>query len=190
MDQDVFRNTGAELFVGNAPVERPFDLLFIGKSATDEMLGLGLALDLLLPEGQETIVPLKFRKPVGYVAGQNQVHVLNVLAGKGENVELASLTMNGVTDLAATPNGALVLAAADTNLIPLRTADHQVQDTEKVTLPAPATCIAVSPDSRYALVCHKAQSSVSIVNLDQMGSAKASVETTKVKGEPGKVVFC
>ncbi len=60
IDQDVFRSSEPELLVGQVPTGVTFDLRVAGKSATDDMLGLGLVLDVAPREG-ESEVKVMFR---------------------------------------------------------------------------------------------------------------------------------
>jgi hypothetical protein len=64
--QDAVRGAGPELAVGDVPPGTSFDLRLAGKSAADDMLGLGLVSDLRVSAGDETVVSVKFRKPIGY----------------------------------------------------------------------------------------------------------------------------
>jgi hypothetical protein len=188
-DQEAVRTDVAELSVGTVPTGEPFDLRLAAKSAADEMLGLGFVRDVRAAETGESSVKVYFRKPVAYVGGRDRVIPLNTAAGSAEAPELGSFSLPGisrVTDVAATPNGAWVLVAADSSLVPVLTSNHSVL--EKVTLKAPVSCVAVSPDSRYAVVCHK--TGVSVVDLARIGTPDVPYRTVEVTGgEPMRVVF-
>jgi hypothetical protein len=186
-DQDAFRGGDEELTVGTIPTEAPFDLRLAGKTAADDMLGLGLVLDVTAPEQGETVVGVKFRMPMGYVAAGSGVQVLNTAANLEGSVELPAIPVAGASDLASTPNGALVLVVAEKSLVPIRTADHVALP--KVNLPAAGACIGVTPDSRFALICHRKERTVTIVDLDVIGTGKESVATVPVPGEPTRVAF-
>ncbi len=186
-DQDAFRGGDEELTVGTIPTGSPFDLRLAGKTASDDMLGLGLVLDVTASEQGETVVGVKFRKPIGYVAAGSMVQILNTAADLEGSVELPPIAIAGASDLASTPNGALVLVVADRSLVPIRTADHVALP--KVNLPAPGACVGVTPDSRFALVCHRKEKSVTIVDLDVVGTGKETVATVPVTGEPTRVAF-
>jgi hypothetical protein len=186
-EQETYRSESADLQVGQVPVGAPFDLRLAGKTSTGEMLGLGIVLDVLVDGATETAVDVKFRKPMGYIAGGQTIYVLNASSSADKKNDLAPLTMPEVTDVAATPNGVLVLAAAGQFLYPIRTADHL--PLQKVALPAPATCVAASPDSRQAVVCHSAEQSLSVVDLAQIGSGQDPMVTVPLAGAPRRVAF-
>jgi hypothetical protein len=188
-DQEAFRGSDVELVVGTVPTGGLFDLRLAGKSAADEMLGLGAVRDVLAVSDGESSVKVYFRKPIGYVGGQNRVEPLNAAAGTGDAVELGSLQLSGISrasDLAATPNGAWVLVAADSFVVPVLTSNHSVL--ERVELKTSVGCVAVSPDGRYAVVCHK--TGLSVLDLGNIGNADVQYRTVEVKGgEPTRVVF-
>lgn len=186
-DQDAFRGGDEELTVGTIPTGVPFDLRLAGKTASDDMLGLGLVLDVQASDQGETVVGVKFRKPIGYVAAGSQVQILNTAADLEGSVELPPIAIAGATDLAATPSGALVLVIADKSVVPIRTADHVALP--KVNLPASGACIGVTPDSRFAVVCHRKEKAVTIIDLDVIGTGKEAVATVAVAGEPTRVAF-
>jgi hypothetical protein len=188
-DQEAFRGSDAELVVGTVPTGGVFDLRLAGKSAADEMLGLGAVRDVQAISDGESSVKVYFRKPIGYVGGQNRVEPLNAAAGTGDSVELGTVqlaSISRVSDVAATPNGAWVLIAADSFVVPILTSNHSVL--ERVVLKASVGCVTVSPDGRYAVVCHK--TGLSVLDLGNIGNADVQYRTVEVKGgEPTRVVF-
>jgi hypothetical protein len=181
-DQDAFR-TGDELTVGTIPTESYFDLRLAGKTASDEMIGLGLVVDVKASDRGETTVEVKFRKPVGYVAAGGQINALDTAADRGGRVDLAVFPVSGVTDVASTPNGVMVLAVAGARLVPIRTIDHG--PLPEVKLDAPGTCIGVTPDSSFAVICHRDQQAVSVVEVNQL----QLLGVAKLPGAPSKVAF-
>jgi hypothetical protein len=186
-DQDVFRGGGQELLVGSVPVDRPFDLRLAGKTAADDMLGLGLVLDVEASGSSETSVAVNFRKPMGYVAGGDRVIVLNTVAATAVDVEPSLLPLDGAGEVASTPNGVLLLVVVGKSLFPVRTADHAAL--APVALPATGTCLGVNGDSRYAVVCHRGEQSVSIVELGFVGTGQVKVSTVKLGSEPTRVAL-
>ena len=165
---DAFRNGDAELFLGDVPVGSPFDLRLSGTSATGLMLGLGLVHDVLVSDGsQDTMVAVKFRKPLGYVAGLGRVGVLDAAAASSTSLELAPLPVSGATAVAATPNGVLVLVVHNNTLVPIRTLDHS--KLAAVPLAGSGDHVAVSPDSRYAVISHRSTLTLGVVDLQELG---------------------
>ena len=185
---DAFRNGDAELFLGDVPVGSPFDLRLSGTSATGLMLGLGLVQDVLISDGrQDTVVAVKFRKPLGYVAGQSSVQVLDTAAASSATLELQPLALGGGRAVVATPNGVLVLVLSGNTLVPLRTLDHV--KLSPVPLAGSGDHVAVSPDSRYAVICHKSSRKLGVVDLLEVLKGKATETTLSLGGTPSRVVF-
>lgn len=182
-DQDAFTSGLGDLEVGTVPVDSPFDLRLAGKTATEEMLGLGLVLDVVVPGQGESRVEVKLRKPLGYVVGQDQLQVLDTSAPTTDALEVSRLQAPGITDVSATPNGLQLLTVDSNRLVAWRTADHQIVG--EISLEHPATCVAASPDSRYALVCHRDARKVSVVDLVSM----SSVRSAELADAPTRVVF-
>jgi len=186
-DQDAFRGSESDLIVGNVPTGTSFDLRLAGKTAADEMLGLGMVLDARAAESEETTVALKFRKPMAYVAQGSGLLPLDV-TGDGESPERGFVSIAGVIDTAALPNGVFVLALAGNKVVPVGSDDHKPHS--PATLDAAGSCIAVSPDSRYALVCHASPSGVSVVDLSLVEEGSlVGVKTDLPGGEPSRIAF-
>jgi hypothetical protein len=184
-DQDAFRSNELSLLVGQVPTGVSFDLRLAGKSATDDMLGLGLVLDVGPLDG-ESEVRVKFRKPIGFVAGGKALQVLNT-AGESASIELAPVSVGDAGAMAATPTGAWLLALVGQALVPVKTIDHTVMTPAQ--LDAPGRCIAVSPDSRTALICH--DSGISAVPLDLIGGGNVRGQSLSLKtaGRPTQIAF-
>lgn len=185
---DAFRSGDNELQLGDVPVGGAFDLRLSGKSATGLMLGLGLVQDVLIDDGrQDTVVAVKFRKPLGYVVGLSRVLVLDAAAASSATLELAPLALSGGRSVAATPNGVLVLVVSGNTLVPLRTRDHV--KLSPVPLAGSGDHVAVSPDSRYAVICHKSSRKLGVVDLREVGKGKGTETTLSLGGTPSRVVF-
>ena len=185
---DAFRDGGAELLMGAVPVDTPFDLRLSGTSATGLMLGLGLVHDVMIRDGtQDTLVAVKFRKPLGYVAGLGRVSVLDAAAASSTSLELSPLPVSGATAVAATPNGVLVLVVHNNTLVPIRTRDHA--KLAPVPLAGGGDHVAVSPDSRYAVICHRTNLKLGVVDLQEVGKGKATESVLNLGGTPSRVVF-
>jgi DNA-binding beta-propeller fold protein YncE len=187
-DQETFRTQGSELRVGSVPVGRSFDLRLAGKSGTGQMLGLGHVFNVNVPGDAETPVAVKFRKPIGFVAGAFGVDMLDSTVSQYEDVPLPQpLQAQNVADVAATPDGAWILAVGGSSLLAFRTSDGK--QWAEVKLGAPGTCVAVSPDNRYAVVCHPSNQTVSIINLGKLAESQSDVRPVPVGGAPSRVVF-
>ena len=185
---DAFRSGDSELQMGDVPVGSAFDLRLSGMSATGLMLGLGLVQDVLISDGrQDTVVAVKFRKPLGYVAGQSSVQVLDTAAASSATLELQPLALGGGRAVVATPNGVLVLVLSGNTLVPLRTLDHV--KLSPVPLAGSGDHVAVSPDSRYAVICHKSSRKLGVVDLLEVLKGKATETTLSLGGTPSRVVF-
>ena len=186
-DQDVFRASAVELEVGMVPVGTPVDLRLAGRSASGLMLGLGQVLDLQVDDSRTTRISVKFRKPLGYIAGQNQVQTLDAAAISSAEVELAPLSIPGGKGIAAMRNGVVLLVVSGNSLVPVRTVDHV--KLPSVKLKSSGTCVGVSRDNRRALICHPQDKSVGIVDLANIGTPQAKEITLGVSGTPSRVVF-
>lgn len=185
---DAYRSGDDELQMGNVPVGSSFDLRLSGMSATGLMLGLGLVQDVMIRDGSEdTTVAVKFRKPLGYVAGQSRVEVLDAAAASSSTLELAPLGLGNGRSVAATPNGVLVLVVSGNTLVPIRTLDHA--RLAPVKLAGSGDHVAVSPDSRYAVICHKSTKKLGLIDLQDVGKGNATETTLSLGGVPSRVVF-
>lgn len=186
-EQETYRGGGGELTVGAVPVGTPLDLRLAGKSGTGLMLGLGQVLDLSVDGSGETAVAVKFRKPLGYVAGQSRVQILDTTAQTSAGLELSPLSIGGSGGVAAAANGVLVLVAGGSQLVPVRTADHG--RLPAVSLSAEATCLGAEPHAEYAVICHGGKQSVGIVQLTAVAGGAAQERTVGLPGRPSRVVF-
>ena len=187
-DHDAFRSDAGELQIGDVPVGQSFDLRLSGMSATGLMLGLGQVLDVVINDGTaDTTVAVKFRKPLGYVAGQSRIQVLDAAAASSSALELAPLGISTGSAVAATPNGVLVLVVSGSKLVPMRTLDHA--KLAPVSLAGSGDHVAVSPDSRYAVISHRAQKKLGVVDLLEVGRGGAGESVLDLGGIPSRVIF-
>ena len=188
-DSDAFLSgDDAELQVGGVPVGQAFDLRLSGRSGAGLMLGVGLVQDLEIRDGgEDTNVAIKFRKPLGYVAGHSRVQVVDVAAASSAKLELKPLSIGSGRAVAATPSGVLALVASGRTLVPVRTLDHVALPA--VNLSADGDCLAVSPDSRWAVICHRSARTVGLVDLRAVSQGKAKEQVLAVGGAPHRVVF-
>ena len=186
-DQEAFRSSSFELQVGTVPVGTPFDLRLAGRSASGLMVGAGQVLDLMVSDSKNTKISVKFRKPLGYVTGQNQVQVLDAAATSSGQLELSPVSVAGGKGIAAMRNGVVLLVVSGSTLVPVRTADHV--RLSPVKLSSPASCVGVSRDNRRALICHPNANKVGIVDLAAIGTPAAKEITLPVQGPASKVVF-
>lgn len=187
-DQETFRSDADELTVGDVPVGSPFDLRLAGKSSSGQMLGLGQVFDVNV-DGDGTVVQVKFRKPIGYVAGQPGVDLVDASASTREKAALSPIrTISSVSAVATTPDGAWLLAVAGSSLVALRTSNHSIW--AQASIPAGGTFVAVSPDNRYAVVCHREGKELSIVDMVKLAE-KNPIAALRVPlgGKPTKAVF-
>ncbi|MCA9668514.1 MAG: hypothetical protein KC503_23140 [Myxococcales bacterium] len=163
-NQEAVASTIGELTVGSVPVDTPFDLRLAGQSGTGQVLGVGRVRDVQVDARGDTLVSLKFRKPIGYIAGGTSLRVFDVSAAR--DLEKPALGLANVLDVAATPNGVLFVALQQQHMIRVRTADHfAVGCTQPLGSCAKpeslgtdpkfgtASCIAIRPDSDAALLC-------------------------------------
>jgi hypothetical protein len=186
-DQETFRSDTTELTVGDVPVSSAFDLRLAGKASSGQMLGLGQVLNLTVEGKETTTVQVKFRKPIGYVAGPGIARV-DATASSREKASLPTLkNVSNVTAVATTPDGAWLLAVSGTTLVALLTSNQQ--KFAEARIPAGGSFVAVSPDNRYAVVCHGSGGQVSVVDLAKLAERQSQVRTVKVGGEPTKAIF-
>jgi len=186
-DQETVRTEGAELRVGSVPVGESFDLRLAGKSGTGQMLGLGLLFDLKVEGDREVPVAFKFRKPIGFVAGKHGIEQLDTTASTDNTIHFEQpIAAPNAADVAAYPDGASILVVSEVELSAFRTFDRKKWAT--VPLRTPGTCVAVSPDNAYAVVCHDG-GYVSIVDMNRLAENQLELRETPVGGKPTRVVF-
>jgi hypothetical protein len=186
-DQETVRTERAELEVGSVPVGEAFDLRLAGKSGTGQMLGLGLVFDLRVPGEDEMPVEVKFRKPIGFVAGNQGIEQLDTTAINSVNIHSEKpIAAPNAADVAASPDGTWIAVVSGSQLTSFLTYDRRKW--ADVKLKAPGTCVAVSPDSRYAVVCHD-DGTLSIVDMDRLAENRLDIRQVQVGGKPTKVIF-
>ena len=185
--QEAFTPGGGELEVGTVPVGAPFDLRLAGRSSSGLMVGLGQVLDLTVSDSETTRVSIKFRKPLGYVTGQNQVQTLDAVATSSGRLELSPVAVSGGSGVASMRNGVILLVTSGKSLVPVRTSDHVKLAPVKLT--SKGSCVGVSRDNRRALICHPQAKTVGLVDLANIGTAHAHEVPLAVPGPASKVVF-
>jgi len=186
-DQETVRAETTRLRVGNVPVGEAFDLRLAGKSATGQMLGLGLVFDLNVSGEGDTQVAVKFRKPIGFVAGAQGIEQLDTTATTTGIIRLGQIPAPGAVDVVSSPAGDWIATISGSVLSVFGTS-NQKKWPVPVTLPAPGTCLGVSPDSTYVVVCH-ASNRLSIVNMDRLAEGAVDVRDVPLGGSPTRVVF-
>jgi hypothetical protein len=131
---------------------------------------------------------VKFRKPIGYVVGQPGIDILDATVTTRESAPLSPMQqITNVSAVAATPDGAWLLVVSGQTLSALLTSNHTKWAEAKI--PAGGNCLEVSPDNRYAVVCHKADKSVSIVDLAKLAENQSVVRVVKLHSGPTKIAF-
>lgn len=189
-----FRSDANELTVGDVPVGSTFNLRLAGKTSSGQMLGLGQVFDVNLDADGST-VQVKFRKPMGYVAGQPGLFMVDATASSRSKAApvppMKGGDLNGVSAVASTPDGSWVLAVAGTKLVALRTKITKMPESKwaEAKIPPGGTFVAVSPDNRYAVICHPATNLISQVDLAKLAEGKSVVSTATLSGKPTKAVF-
>jgi hypothetical protein len=189
-----FRTDDLELTVGDVPLGSPFNLRLAGKTSSGQMLGLGQVFDVNLDSSGST-VQVKFRKPMGYVAGQPGLFLVDATAsspsGAAPVPPMKGGDLSGVSAVASTPDGSWVLAVAGTKLVALRTKVSKMPESKwaEATIPPGGTFVAVSPDNRYAVICHTATKTISQVDLNKLAEGKSVVDIKTLSGKPTKAVF-
>lgn len=187
-DQEVFSSLSGELAIGDVPVGTPIDLRLAGKSAGDQMLGLGRVFDVEVAGDGDTTVAIKFRKPIGYVAGNSGLKLFDAMAPtEAEVASLTPLKTPAVEGIAASTDGAWLLTVGGNTLHAYRTGDNARW--ARLPLVKPADCVAVSPDNRYAVVCHGADKLLGVVDLGLLAEKKDNGFIVKLPGRPTAVVF-
>ncbi|MBW2534449.1 MAG: hypothetical protein JRI55_23355 [Deltaproteobacteria bacterium] len=186
-DQETVRTEQTQLELGSVPVDKDFDLRLVGKSGTGQMLGLGVVFDVNISGEGDVPVAVKFRKPIGFVAGSHGIEQLDATASTDSAIHSEKpIAAPNAADVAASPDGTWIAVVSGSKLLSYLTRDrHNWAD---VQLKAPGTCIAVSPDSRYAVVCHD-DGSVSIVDMERLAENQLEIRPVGLGGKPGRVVF-
>jgi hypothetical protein len=187
LEEEAVRTERTELEVGSVPVGDTFDLRLAGKSGTGQMVGLGLVFDLNISGDRETPVVVKFRKPIGFVAGNHGIEQLDTTASSDSTIRNEpAIAAPNAADVAASSDGAWIVVVSGTQLQAFLTYDSKRW--ANVTLPAPATCVSVSPDSRYTVICHE-NGTVSVVDMSRLAQNQLELRPVAVGGKPTRVVF-
>lgn len=206
--EEVFQSTrpfGDAVRFGELPLGRDIRFAVGGTAATGHMIAFGRSgapVDVTVDDAIEVTLPV--RRPFSYVAGAEGLIALDGaldddyarVLGDGDVVGAAS----------ATPDGGAVVVAAGATLAVISTSTHQPEGGE-LALVAPATDLAISPDSRWAVVAHgEPGHGVSIVELPALrdgapveptfvatgptGSIAVSADTAWVVIDPLASLFC
>ncbi len=188
IDHETFRADDNLVPVGTVPVGVPFDLRLSGKSTTGQMLGLGLIYNVQVAGDSETTVTIKFRKPIGYVAGEPGLEILDATASTSEKVPMTPNTsVSNVVDVVATPDSSWLALLTNQTLVFFRTADQKKW--AEVKLDQGSRRVWISLDKRYAIVSHGSQNLLSVIDLANLDEKSLEVRTIQMSGNASKVVF-
>lgn len=186
-EEEAVRTERTELKVGSVPVSDAFDLRLAGKSGTGQMVGLGLVFDLDVSGDKETQIAVKFRKPISFVAGNHGIEQLDTTASTDSTIRNEpAIAAPNAADVAASSDGAWIVVVSGTQLQAFLTFDKKRW--ANVKLPAPATCVSVSPDSRYTVVCHE-NGTVTVVDMSRLAQNQLELRPVTVGGKPTRIVF-
>jgi hypothetical protein len=128
------------------------------------LLGFGRASEpISVQAGEEIEVPIRLRRPFAYVAGAASLTAMDTTLDPGDTYHSSMGGPPNPVAVATTPDGAEIVIVAGDRLSLLSTSDH-LETSGSVDVNGDARDLAISPDSRWAVVTHGG--GVSIVDLD------------------------
>jgi len=162
----------------------------LGFSATGRLVGFGRASTPIdITAGSAVDVPIRLRRPFAYVAGGASLLACDTTVEPGDAFVDTIAAAAAPQAVATTPDGAGVIAIGGGHLQLLSTDNHMPSGAPASSVLPGANQIAVSPDSRWAVVVHSGAgvtAGVSIIDL--VAAARASVTPAFVPlGSPGGV---
>src|SRR5262249_30681959 len=153
----------------------------LGFSANGRLVGYGRAsAPIDITAGSSVDVPIRLRRPFAYVAGSTTLLTADTTVEPGNPFINFINQAPAAQAVATTPHGAPVLMVGDlsgNHLIVISTENHQPTGAQPVSVARGASAIAVSPDSKWAVIVHSGTgitTGVSIVNLQASGPAVQS----------------
>jgi hypothetical protein len=173
------------LDLGEIPVDQGVRISLSGETQAGRMVGFGRAQEWIrATTDDELTVPIRLRRPFAYLAGSSALETLD-LTLETEQAYLGTIDTLGVTAAAATtPDGAHIVVVAGDVLHLVPTATH-VAAQVGVSLRPGTTEVAVTPDSRLAVVRHSVgnEPGLSFVDLTTIPASEATF--VPISGSPG-----
>ncbi|MBI4510749.1 MAG: hypothetical protein HY698_14030 [Deltaproteobacteria bacterium] len=155
-------------------------------SPTGRMLGHGRATGPVEVSAERVSeVPIRLRRPLAFVAGAFDLRAFDTTLDPGEPMERGIAVGSFPVAVAPTPDGGELVVIAAERLHLLSTSNHKPLENAKVSLAAGARDVAVSPDSRWALVTHDA--GLSVVDLSSPREGHETKPTFLPLGRVGGV---
>jgi hypothetical protein len=167
---------GADIDFGTVSIHPGVRLSLIGFATTGRLVGFGRAsapITVTSDASQAVTIPL--RRPFAYIAGGDALVACDTTVEPGAPFALTIDAAPQPVAAAATPDGTQVVAVGGSQLVALSTSRHMASGGVPATLAAGASAVAISPDSRWAVVVHGGaaapMSGVSVVDLKAGGAA-------------------
>lgn len=155
---------------GEVPIRDGVRLTLFASSAAGSVLGYGRAAPIDVGATETIEVPVRLRRPFTFVAGGGDLKAFDPTLEPGQTY-VSAIGLASPTAVATTPDGAEVLAIAGGALVIASTADHRPLGFAALPLEPGATDLAVTSDSRWALVVHGAGAGgVTVVDLGALRS--------------------
>ena len=178
----------APLNFGEITVGANARVSLLAEAASGRMVGFGrTSTPLEVAAGEVLDVTIRLRRPFAYVAGGPALGVFDTTVESGDPFasELAGVAQP--TAVTVTPDGGDLLVAASGGLVLVSTSTHARTSAAPVTLRPGASSIAVSPDSRWAVVVHtpedEADQGLSFIDLEALRrSSTATAAFVKLAG--------
>jgi len=163
---------------GELAIGQGVHLSLFGFSASGRLVGFGRAASTVdIKAGGSVQVRIPLRRPFAYVAGGSSLLACDTTVEPGSAFVAPLGAAAASRAVATTPDGNQLLTIGGDSLVILSTAQHKPSGAPATPVAPGATEIAVSPDSRWAVIVHAgsaAGAGVSIVNL-ATGSAPTFV---------------
>lgn len=170
-----------DLELGRIPLARPFDLRVSAETATGQILGLGIAQDIML-EDEPLVLSLTFRKPIVFIGTAGGLDVFDAAASGSTEAKLPPIPLEKIDAVASAPSGAFVASATATRIVIHRTLDHQ--PSLEIPLTQTAHRLRISPNGRHLFVMQRDQ----LAAVDLL-SESPQLLGRGVGGTPSEIAF-
>jgi hypothetical protein len=179
---------GTQISFGDVAIDAGVHLSLLAFAASGRLIGYGRALaPIAVTSDAELAVTIPLRRPFAYVSGGPALLACDTTVDPGQPFASAIADAAQPVAVAATPDGAAVIAVGAGQLRSISTARHAGSGAAPIPLAAGAFAVAVSPDSRWAVVVHRgATSGMSIVDLGKHGAG--APEFVPIDGPAGVAV--
>ena len=162
------------------------------RSPNQRLIGYGRSHGALSIEpGQSISVPMNVRRPFVYLSGDTTLSAFDPTRDGDDTqyrTDIPAIASPRVTTTSADGSSLYAVTSAPA-LVALATSDHATQLLDPVSLPLPASDLAVTADGRYAIVGHgTGGGGVSVVDLAAAIDGSPSVTAVDTGGPVHRVV--